>query len=80
MLFAFWDLRITAQAMPIETDCAECRQLHKAYSEATVKYLRHHNGQGNTEEYRTEGRRLYDGMSDAKRALIAHQQEHALRN
>lgn len=63
--------------MKSKTKCAECDQLRKTYSEATVRYMRFYNGERlDTEETRKQSGRLYNEMSDAKRALIAHEQEH----
>ena len=56
--------------------CTECQRLLDAYEDATVKYMRFHNGKQQEEE----GQRLFKQMNKAKNALVVHQQDHASRN
>ena len=63
--------------MKSPTICAECKRLRDAYDNATLKYVRFHNG---THQDENEAQRLYDRMTDSRNALFAHQQQHAVRN
>ena len=56
--------------------CTDCQRLRDAYEDATLKYMRFHNGT----QQKEEGQRLFKQMNKAKHALAAHQQDHASRN
>jgi hypothetical protein len=58
-------------------DCAQCRKLRDRYEDATIKYMRFHDGKPKDAE---EGHQLLEQMNAANKALTAHQQSHASKN
>jgi len=63
----------------LEVNCPECQQLKEALVDATEQYVKF-EGTNRTDagkEIRKESQRLLERMNDARRTLLAHQQQRA---